>query len=318
MKRIGITTGDVDGIGYEVTAKALSLLGPQKGCHFFLFFSPLSEIKYRPVIQKKFKLVTFTNIHSALKFSRSNNSSQYLIEIIQGSSPAVWVEQCGRLCLKENLDSMVTAPLSKQEIRAAGFSDLGHTDILKRLAKKKTAFMTFVGKHFNVLLVSGHLPVSRVEKKLKASLIQEAIKAAFSARDLLPAAQSRKPLAVLGLNPHAGDQGLIGGFDQKTLRPLLKKMGSRIPLQGPLVPDVAFIPNQWKKYSFYIAQYHDQGLIPFKMIHGFDSGVHLTLGLPIRRTSVDHGTAKDIFGKNKANPKSMAEALRWGVRLAKR
>lgn len=315
LRRVAITTGDVDGIGYEITAKALRNLGPQTGCHFFVFLSPRSELSHRKILQKKFKLVTFTDLNSAVLFSESTKDHRFLIEILENSSPAKWVEAAARGCLKKQFHSLVTAPLSKQEIRRAGFSDLGHTDILKRLSRKKMAFMTFVGNHFNVLLVSGHQPVKQVEGKLSRSLIHTAIENALVARKFLNSSFKKKPLAVLGLNPHAGDQGLIGRFDEKTLKPLLKSY-SKHQVQGPLVPDVAFIKENWSKYSFYVAQYHDQGLIPFKMIHGFDSGVHLTLGLPLHRTSVDHGTAKDIFGKNRANPRSMMEAIKWGVQLA--
>lgn len=317
LKRVAVTTGDIDGIGYEVSAKALAKLGPQKGCHFFVFVSPRSEFRHRDLLRKKFSIVTFTDLAAALRFSNSNTNTGYLIEILSNNSPALWVETAAKNCLNKNFHSLVTAPLSKQEIKLAGFSDLGHTDILKRLSKKKNAFMTFVGDRFNVLLVSGHQPVKQVESKLSRSLIREALENALSARSFLPKSQQEKPLAVLGLNPHAGDQGMIGQFDGKTLKPLLKTYSSS-KVVGPLVPDVAYLPENWSKYSFYIAQYHDQGLIPFKMIHGFDSGVHLTLGLPLRRTSVDHGTAKDIFGKNRANPHSMIEALRWGVRLAQK
>jgi len=120
----------------------------------------------------------------------------------------------------------------------------------------------------------------------------------------------------LGLNPHAGDSGLIGSFDDLVLKPILDRLRQEgFLIEGPLVPDVAFLKTNWKKYLAYVACYHDQGLIPFKMIHGFESGVHLTLGLPFIRTSVDHGTAKDLFDLDHADDRSMREAIKAALEL---
>jgi 4-hydroxythreonine-4-phosphate dehydrogenase len=308
-KRVAITSGDTDGVGLEVSVKALKALGPQKQTQFYLYRSPRSPDFHLP----QFKRIQVLSLEDALSLEPQ---SKQLIEIVIEDSPAKWVEEVAKACINQELDSMVTAPLSKQEIQNAGFTDIGHTDILKRVSGKKTAFMTFMGPKFNVLLVSGHIPVAQVEKTLTNNLLSEAVKAAHQARAFLSGSAKNRPLAVLGLNPHAGDKGIIGSFDEKLLVPTLRKLSRSYDILGPLVPDVAFLPENWKKYSLYLALYHDQGLIPFKMIHGFDAGVHLTLGLPIRRSSVDHGTAKDLFGRNKANPGSMIEALKWGVRLA--
>lgn len=309
LKRIVITTGDVDGIGLEVTVKALQKLGPQKNSQFIVYRSADAPTFHL----SRFKRIQVLDLPDALSLSPQKNQ---LIEIVRRDSPAKWVEESASACFLRQADSLVTAPLSKQEVQSAGFSDIGHTDILKRVTGSKTAFMAFMGPKFNVLLITGHIPLKKVEATLSAELLEQAVKAAMQLRTLLGATQARKPLAVVGTNPHAGDQGLIGSIDRLLVSPFIKHKSKKIPIVGPLVPDVAFLPDNWKKYSVYLAQYHDQGLIPFKMIHGFDAGVHLTLGLPIRRSSVDHGTAKDLFGKNKANPGSMIEAIKWGVRLA--
>lgn len=316
MKKIAITTGDQDGVGFEVTAKALDALGPKKSVLFFIFRGPQVERKYLQLIQEKFRVFTVSALEDALDLAKNFPVPRMLIEIVRKDSPAKWVETVAQACLDGQLDSMVTAPLSKQEIRAAKMKDIGHTDILKRVCQKPNAFMCFVGKKFNVLLVTGHLPTSQVEKAISPSLLRSALTLALDARKYLSVAQARRPIGLLGLNPHASDKGIIGRFEGRHLLPLIQSMNRRSQIVGPLVPDVAFLPVNWKSFSFYVAQYHDQGLIPFKMIHGFDHGVHLTLGLPIKRSSVDHGTAKDIFGKNRANPKSMIEALQWGIRLA--
>lgn len=308
FKKIGITTGDIDGIGLEVSVKALSKIGPQRNSAFYLWRSSKSSNSLLKILDKKFDRIAVDDFSQAAKIK---TKSSQIIEIISDQSPALWVEQVAMQCLKKNLNSMVTAPLSKQAIQDAGLMDIGHTDILKRISGSSNAFMGFFGKNFNVILTSAHIPIHQIEKTLNKDLLSRAIQVALESRQLLDPKNRRKPIGLLGLNPHAGDSGIIGDFEQQVLKALINSKD----INGPLVPDVAFIKNNWSRYSFYLALYHDQGLIPFKTVHGFDSGAHLTLGLPIKRSSVDHGTAKDIFGKNKANPGSMIEAIKWGVKL---
>jgi len=311
--KVALTTGDVDGIGFEVTAKALNRLGPQKDVQFLLWRAEGTSQKYLRLIDKKWERITVDSLDEALKIS-----GPYLIDIASDLSPAHWVEVSAKACLNKKIDALATAPLSKTTIQEAGFSDLGHTDILKRLSKSKYVNMGFVGREFNVVLATAHVPVANITKSLNFTVLAQALKNADSLRRKLPAAQQKRPIAVLGLNPHAGEKGLIGHEEQQLFPQLLSfAKENKIPMEGPLVPDAAFFPENWKKYSVYLALYHDQGLIPFKMIHGQDSGVHISLGIPFVRTSVDHGTAKDIFGKDKANPNSMIDAIRWAVKLAR-
>jgi 4-hydroxythreonine-4-phosphate dehydrogenase len=137
-------------------------------------------------------------------------------------------------------------------------------------------------------------------------------------RRVLDKKPASRPLALLGLNPHAGEEGIIGDTEKKIHHSVIESARERgVKIEGPLVPDAAFFEKNWSEYSVYIANYHDQGLIPFKMIHGQESGIHLTMGLPFVRTSVDHGTAKDIFGKNKADASSMTLAIEWAIRLSR-
>jgi 4-hydroxythreonine-4-phosphate dehydrogenase len=312
--RIALTTGDSDGIGLEVTLKALGKLGPQKGIQFLLWREDsLYASKEIKKLDKKFKRITVESLAEALKIE-----GNYLIDIASDLSPAHWVEESAKACMKDQLQGMATAPLSKVTIKKAGFKDLGHTDILKRVSGAKKVHMGFIGDKFAVVLATGHIPITQITKHLSFSSLAEAILHADEMRKLLPAAKKNKPIGVLGLNPHAGEQGLIGK-EELLLFPELAAWAKekKIPLQGPLVPDAAFFPQNWNKYSVYVALYHDQGLIPFKMAHGQDSGVHMTLGIPFIRTSVDHGTATDIFGKNKANPSSMSDAIRWAVKFAR-
>lgn len=312
--RIAITTGDSDGVGLEVSAKALYKIGPQKNVQYLLWRADGSDQKkYFALLDKKFNRITVDSFAEALKIE-----GPYLIDIASDLTPADWVEISAKACLKDQLHGMATAPLSKTIIRESGFKDLGHTDILKRVSKSRHVNMGFVGKHFNVVLATGHLPINQITKHLSFSTLAEALLNANELRKVLPAAQAKKPIGILGLNPHAGESGLIGN-EELLLFSHLNEFAKekKIPIVGPLVPDAAFFKNNWSKYSLYLALYHDQGLIPFKMIHGQDSGVHLTLGTGINRTSVDHGTAKDIFGQNKANPNSMIDAIRWATKLAR-
>jgi 4-hydroxythreonine-4-phosphate dehydrogenase len=325
VKQILITTGDSDGVGFEVSAKALLHLRRGKnrlrGVSFVLFLPAKTFLPFEKNLLTKLRSAfttteVFTSEKSLFPLLESFSAQSQLTILYSSASPAEWVEQAAIACLRGFASAMVTAPLSKPAIREAGFKDLGHTEILQRICKSKSPNMCFLGSHFNVVLATGHLPLERVPQALNEKVISQAIERACKLLPFLPRENRKKPMGILGLNPHAGDKSLIGDFEKKTLSPLLKKLTARgLKVEGPLVPDAAFHPEAWKKYSFYISLYHDQGLIPFKMAHGFDSGVHLTLGLPICRTSVDHGTAKNIYGKNKANSGSMQDALQWAIRF---
>lgn len=312
--KIALTTGDTDGIGFEVTAKALNLLGPQKNVQFFLWRSDsATSARYLKLIDRKFERITVDSLEEALKIE-----GPYLVDIASDLAPALWVEETAKACMKKQLDGMATAPLSKTGIRDAGLRDLGHTDILKRISKASAVRMGFVGSQFNVVLSTAHIPLKKVSAALTPKVLQDTLVLTNELRLKLPAPWKNKPVALLGLNPHAGEEAMLGSEEQElfpALQAFAKK--NKIPLSQPLVPDAAFFPENWKKYSAYMALYHDQGLIPFKMIHGQRSGVHISLGLPFTRTSVDHGTAKDIFGKDEADPHSMLDALRWSVKLSR-
>jgi 4-hydroxythreonine-4-phosphate dehydrogenase len=207
---------------------------------------------------------------------------------------------------------MVTAPLSKTSIIDAGMKDIGHTEILARVTGQRDLFMGFIGKKFSVVLATGHQPLTDALRGLTPEKFLAALQAAAQLRELLPAAKKKLPMAIVGVNPHAGEGGLFGNEED-----WLRRFADQKLVMGPLVPDAAFLPQNWNRYSVYLCPYHDQGLIPFKMVHGFTGGVHLTLGLPFVRTSVDHGTAKEIFGRNKAQAGSMKDALNAAMQLAK-
>lgn len=311
--RILITTGDSDGIGWEVTAKALNALGPRPGVQFIFYRSAQSFSARPPALTKKFKHRVLPSITEALG---SPFDAKTALEVRSPKLPAHWVEEAASACLAGKAQALVTAPLSKTSIAAAGMSEIGHTEILGRVTGKQDLFMGFLGKKFSVVLATGHRPLGRALTELTPVKLAAALHAADRLRSLLSAPQKKLPLALVGVNPHAGEAGLIGK-DEIWFRKLAQDLNASLGVEGPLVPDSAFLPQNWGRYSVYVCPYHDQGLIPFKMVHGFTGGVHLTLGLPFVRTSVDHGTAKELFGKNKAQSGSMKDAITAAIRLSK-
>jgi 4-hydroxythreonine-4-phosphate dehydrogenase len=322
--RIGITSGDAGGIGPEVVAKALKKIGPTKNVQFFLWRNSSFPKRDLLRISKSFKLITVESWAQAL--NRIPNSPREIVDICGSNNPAKWVEEAGLACYFKHLDALATGPLSKPSILAAGMADVGHTDILKRVSQTKQAYMTFIGENFNVMLLTGHLPLKDVAAKITEQDLSQGIHAATQFAKLLSQAYpkgnrrkdslDKKPVGVLGLNPHAGDQGVIGTEEGSIILPTIEKLRKdKVLVEGPLVPDSAFTPDNWPRYSVYLAQYHDQGLIPFKTVHG-QNGVHLTWGLPFVRTSVDHGTAFDIAGKDKADESSMRLAIELAIKLS--
>ena len=313
--RVLITTGDTDGIGWEVTAKALAAIGPKAGVQFTLYRHVQSPA-VRPLdilLKKKFKTEVVTSLLGAMA---APFNPKVLLEVRSPRSPAQWIEEAAVACLQDSFQALVTAPLSKTAIADAGMKEIGHTEILARVSGHHDLFMGFLGSKFSVVLATGHRSLARAVTEVNPVRLTHAIQAAGQLRAILPATQAALPLALVGINPHAGESGLIGK-EEIWFSKLVRDLQPSLDIDGPLVPDSAFLPANWKRYSVYICPYHDQGLIPFKMIHGFDSGVHLTLGLPFVRTSVDHGTAKDLFGKNKAKHGSMKDALSAAIRLSK-
>ena len=299
MIQIHIVTGDVDGIGLEVSLKALKSIGVKKNIQFYLWKS----LKEYPFLGK--------NSYSSFRFSKVNQFCELentdLIEICSSDTPTVWVKKASQICLESKKKcALVTAPLSKIQIKKDGFNFKGHTDLLKELSGYPFLFMCFLGEKFNVILLTDHQPLSAV--KITPSLLQKGIEQTLLFRKKL---SLTKPIGVLGINPHAGEEGILGSEEQNVFFDVLNQY-SKKDVIGPLVPDTAFQPDNWNKYSFYLCAYHDQGLIPFKMVHP-QEGIQTTLGLPFVRTSVDHGTAKDIFGQNKANSLSMKKAIETAI-----
>lgn len=313
IKKVAITTGDPNGIGFEVAAKALAQV-KDRDVLFFLFRNQAQEKTQAHLFKKidsRWNRLVFKSLEQAFSFLSLSSldlliKEKVLIDLSLSTSAADWFVQASRFCLDKKLDGLVTGPLSKTLIQKSGYSEIGHTGLLKKLLPKASLYMGFVGAHFNVLLATDHISLESVSKKLNKKSLSAAFAAAKKMHALLGL---KKEIAVLGLNPHCGEHGVISSWESKNLNRLPKKM------KGPLVPDAAFQKSNWSKYDLFLSLYHDQGLIPFKLIHGQDSGVHITIGLPFVRTSVDHGTAFDIFNKNMANCGSMLDAINLNLKL---
>ena len=304
-KRIGITTGNPDGIGKIVVERSLEKLGPQKHFQFIVW----TDKKAKALKVKKFKVRVFANIKEALA------SPFHFCEILEIKTSRLagdWVEEASLLCLKNKLSALITGPISKHLMKKSKQGALSHTELLKNLSKTKDVFMSFLGEHFNLILLTDHIPFSQI--RINKTRLETLIVKALKFRKILKPSLQNKPLGLLGLNPHAGEDGLLGLEEEKILKPLILKFNKEV--EGPLVPDSAFLKKNWSRYSFYISLYHDQGLPTFKTIHNH-KGVSVSLGLPFIRTGVDHGTGIDLKS-SEIKSDSFFLALKKALLLTKR
>jgi 4-hydroxythreonine-4-phosphate dehydrogenase len=306
---LAITSGDRDGIGLEVARKALNQAGPQRSTRFVLACSNDSHATKELKKLTAFKQIQISSNEASLdvaaRVMRGLRASEILVWRDAGNE-AAWVQSCAWLALHGEINGIVTGPVSKGRFRKISAKLMGHTGMLSQMAKVPVQ-QGYIGSKLNIVLATDHIPLARVESRITNKSISRSIQHALLIRRTLRKALQSKPIAVLGLNPHAGEDGIIGSFEKSL----------RLPPEvlGPIPADAAFTPGSLSKYSVVVALYHDQGLIPFKMLHGQDSGFQVSLGLPFVRTSVDHGTARDIFGLNKANHGSMVDAIQGAIKL---
>ena len=212
------------------------------------------------------------------------------------------------------IDALVTAPICKESWSLTGCRFPGHTELLQHRTRVKRSVMMFHAPQISVALATVHLPLMDIRNVLTIGRVHDPIDLGHAAMQRLGVARPR--LAVCGLNPHAGENGRFGDEERRLITPAIETARSQgIDVHGPFPADTLFTPANRNRYDLFIAMYHDQGLIPVKML-AFDDAVNLTLGLPIVRTSPDHGTAFDLVGKNKADAGSMKAAIRLAARLA--
>lgn len=308
MKRIGITIGDINGIGPEIALKAIGLYRWPADVRFVLVGSETlareQAVKMGIAISRK---IDFLEVGIPAKWAPGKirvDASRLAEQAIRAA-----VEKCR----SGELDAMVTAPICKEGFSKAGIDVPGHTELLAQLSHTKQFGMMLIGGGLRVMLVTRHVPLSRVAETLTRATIREAIELTGQALELFGLKAGK--IGVCGLNPHAGDGGVIGREEIDLINPAIRAVRKKGYKVSDAVPaDTIFYQALKGDYDAVVAMYHDQGLGPLKMI-GFDEGINVTLGLPIIRTSPDHGTAFGIAGKNLASPKSMKHAIALAIEM---
>jgi 4-hydroxythreonine-4-phosphate dehydrogenase len=323
---IGIALGDFTGIGPEVALKALAAETATDDTRYLLIGDATHVRRLNEHLHIRLPLEPYGRAAGEGRLFLHSPSSEALPETLSPGSPAAalaalsWLTDGAQRCLCRELDALVTAPVNKESIIRAGQPFIGQTEFLSKLAGTDRTAMMLLGEDdrhrwLRVALATTHLPLKHVADQLSQAKIELVVElAAQACRDLgLPRAR----VAVCGLNPHAGEGGLLGDEEQTIISPAVRAAQARgLEVVGPLPADALFYHAYRGDYDALVAMYHDQGLVPLKMI-GFENGVNWTLGLPFIRTSPDHGTAYDIAGQGKASPSSMRAAIRLAKQLVR-
>lgn len=312
-KRYIFTCGDINGIGPEIVIKSLNRLYGRKG-NQYIFICPLDVFQ----ITSSFVKPSF-NPKIVTKINDIGDEKIILFDIgkfksdpgvptrASGKAAYIALEAAADIMKSNNAGALITAPLSKEALNAAGYIYPGHTEMLAEWFETTDYAMMFLSRKLKAALLTIHTPLSQVarmvsKKKLESvtGVVINSLKNDFGI--------TSPSVGVLGLNPHAGESGLIGNEEERTLKPFLRKYRLRKYLKGPYSPDAYWGNRLYEKFDLTLGMYHDQVLIPFKLLN-FSKGVNYTAGLPIIRTSPDHGTAYDKAGKNTANESSLLEAF---------
>lgn len=309
--RLGISIGDPNGIGPEIAIKALQAAFPPSAERPELLL--IGDPDLIRAEARRLQLPEPAVFASAHRFPRTAAGR---LSAEAGAASAAWVDEGIQACLNGSLDALVTAPINKQAWHLAGVGFPGHTELLADRCHTERFGMLLAGRGLRVMLATRHVPVRRITEVLNENEIRLAVDLLIEG---LPAFGFDAPrIAVCGLNPHAGDGGSIGREEEEWIGPLIARMQAEgKPVSGPHPGDTVFHQAVSGDFDAVVAMYHDQGLAPLKL-WAFDQGVNITLGLPMIRTSPDHGTAFGIAGKGIARPDSMIEALRTAAQLAAR
>lgn len=324
--RIGITLGDYNGVGPEVVIKALSdnrilnlvtpvVYGSARVISFYKKLLNIDEFNYTQIRNK--------GQYAAKSINVINCWGDEAYEIIpgkasreSGKAALIALKQAASELKDGLLDGLVTAPIDKHTIHSEEFPFKGHTEFLTQFFEAPESLMFMISDKLRVGLVTDHIPV----REIATSLTREKIEAKLKVMDLSLRKDfgiSKPKIAVLGLNPHAGDNGLLGDEEEQIIRPVIAEQKNKGRLvYGPFPADGFFAAGTHSKYDGILAMYHDQGLVAFKTI-SFEDGVNFTAGLPVIRTSPDHGTGYAIAGKNLAHEGSLREAIYQAAEIFK-
>ena len=319
--RVGITMGDYNGIGPEIIIKTFSdnrilqnctpvIYGPKKVFSFYCSKLGNQDFVYTEIKDAADLAEKKVNIISHVELEEEVNPGSSSVNA--GKASYASIVKCSEDLASNKIDIVVTAPISKEMIQKAGFEFPGHTEYFINMSGETQGMMIMISETLRVALVTGHLPLSEIPKHLsreliydKISILNDCLKKDFCIE--------RPRIAVLGLNPHAGENGKLGSEENDLIIPAIEKSKeNKILAFGPYPADAFFGSGNWKSFDAVLAMYHDQGLTGFKTLC-FEDGVNFTAGLPIVRTSPDHGTAFDIAGKGDASESSFRAAIFSGI-----
>jgi 4-hydroxythreonine-4-phosphate dehydrogenase len=309
--RLALTVGDPAGIGPEVVLKALAARDrPEAEA---VVYGAMAALLDR---SRRFDLRMPQDLGArVVDVPLEGDAPLGTVSPAGGRAAAEAVLRAARDVQQERADALVTAPLNKESLRAAGYSWPGHTEMLAEATGASDVAMLFVGGELRVALLTIHRPLRSVPDAVTAEVVRRVVRLVH--RELPRFGLTRRRLALCGVNPHAGEGGLFGREEREVLGPAVASLRSEgIDVQGPLPADSVFVRAAGGEFDAVVAAYHDQGLIPVKLL-AFGRAVNVTLGLPFVRTSVDHGTGFDIAEKGVADARSLVEAMKLAVRLAR-
>ena len=317
--------GDPAGIGPEVILKSFEKKTIRNNRIIVIGDFTIMNAVYKILKIESFKLRRVRNVNDCLFNNGTLNILDLelidlkdfkpgTVQVVAGKAAFEAIRKAVEMVKGKEIDAIVTAPLNKEALHAAGYNYPGHTEILASLSDTKDYAMLLYDKKLRIIHVSTHISLLEAVTGLKQDRIERVIELAD---DIMKKLCKHKPgIAVAGINPHAGENGLFGNEEKNVIIPAILKMKEKgINVEGPFPPDTVFLQALNGKYDIVAAMYHDQGHIPLKLI-GFKSGVNITVGLPFIRTSVDHGTAFEIAWQGIADEQSMVEAIKLSVKLS--
>ncbi|MFH1655901.1 MAG: 4-hydroxythreonine-4-phosphate dehydrogenase PdxA [Candidatus Omnitrophota bacterium] len=307
---LAITIGDPSGIGPEVVIKALNSPGINLLANFLVIGDRFAFLKSsKKKLPENVHVLDLANVnHKGFSFGK--------IKPEYGSASMEYINFALGLLKKRIIDGLVTAPISKESVNLAGYKITGHTEYLAKKTNTKKFEMMLLAKNLRTVVVTRHIQLKDVSKKLNSNEIYQTILLTYDA--LKKIFQIRRPrIGVVALNPHLGEDGILGKEEIRKIIPAIKKAKKKYStIYGPIASDVVFHDCIKGKFDAVVAMYHDQALIPLKTLFP-NHAVNLTVGLPFVRTSPCHGTGFDIAGKNNADPTSMIEAIKLACKLSR-
>ncbi|MDP2896694.1 MAG: 4-hydroxythreonine-4-phosphate dehydrogenase PdxA [bacterium] len=323
--RIAITMGDAAGIGPEITVKCLRhpevyewcaplVLGDARVINQAITLTG-ADLKVRPVRSAAEAKCNYGSI-DVLDYRNidADNLKMGVVDAKNGEAAVLYTKEAGKMCLDGDAEAMVSAPLNKESMRAAGYKYEGQTQILGELCGAKKYGMILLLGDLRLMLLTTHMSLREAIQKVRKDRIISMIELAWES--LLAFGLECPKIAVAALNPHAGEGGMFGDEEVKEISPAVQECVARgMNVAGPIPADTVFVRARQGEFDLVVAMFHDQGLMVVKLL-GFGEAVTLLAGLPIIRTSVGHGTAFDIAGQNKADHKNLLEAIRIAAQLA--